>query len=351
MDRSKVLLKEAAKIKCNSLIAFEPENVFYTTGFWGEAVAIINKDGVKLITPKLEIERAKKDSEKCEVIPTERGSNMIEILLSNLTNDTTCTDCNDITTFKVIEKKTELIYSTEVFYHSRKIKDDNEIKIVAHTANILDKLFALCEKIIRVNVTEKYLQATLLYEAMKMGAYPPSYKYTLSPLIVASGINSTLPHAEPTNRNIRNGDVITVDLTLRHKGYVADATRTFAIGRISSEIRKIYGVVEEAQEAGLDAVKTGAICGEVDNTCRSLIERKGYGKYFIHSAGHGIGLEVHERPWIRTKNKEVLEKNMIITIEPGVYIPNKFGVRIEDSIVVGEKTKNLNRYTKKMIIL
>jgi Xaa-Pro aminopeptidase/Xaa-Pro dipeptidase len=352
MVRNSVLLEQASKINCNALIAFEPENVFYVTGFWGEAMAVVDGDYTQLIVPWLEAERAKKDGKNCKVIPAERGSSMIKTLLSNIKSDAICTDCNNVSVFEAMKKKiSKLVYSMEPFYQSRKIKDGNEIKIIADAAKILDKLFTVCEKTIRVGVTEKQLQATLLYEAVKREAYPPSYKYTLSPLIIASGINSALPHAAPTDRKVRKGDLITVDLTLRHKGYIADATRTFALGRINADMKKVYDVVKEAQEAGLDAAKTGATCGEVDNACRSLIERKGYGKYFIHSTGHGIGLEVHEPPWIKAKNEEVLEKNTAITVEPGIYIPNKFGVRIEDSIIVNKKAKILNKFTKELLAL
>ncbi|MEE8133193.1 MAG: aminopeptidase P family protein [Nitrososphaerales archaeon] len=353
MVRNKILLAKSANINCNTLIAFQPENVFYITGFWGEAIALVNEDGTKLIAPKLEMERARKDSRDCEVTAAERGRGMLDMLLSILNNDIICTDCDDVAIFETIKKKVgrKLVYSTEPFYHSRMVKTSNEIKIIADAARILDKLFVKCEKAIKVGVTEERLQATLLYEAMKMGAYPASHRYTLSPLIVASGINSALPHAEPTGKKIRRGDFVTVDLTLRHKGYIADATRTFAIGRISNEMNKIYGIVKEAQESGLNAAKTGVKCGEVDNVCRSFIERKGYGKYFIHSTGHGIGLEIHEPPWIRMKNDEVLENNTAITVEPGIYIPNKFGVRIEDSLVVGKKAKLFTRYTKEVQVL
>jgi len=350
MSRSRILLEEASKIDCNALVAFEPENVFYITGFWGEAIAIVDGN-TKLIAPKLEAGRARKDCKNCEVISAERGSSMIETLLSNLNGYSACTDCPDMITFEKIREKIKLMHSLEPFYQSRKIKDGNEIKTISEAAKVLDKLFAKCEKIIRVNETEKQIQASLLYEAMKKGAYPPSYKYTLSPLIIASGVNSSLPHAEPTDRRIRKGDFVTVDLTLRYKGYIADATRTFAVGKVSAEMKKVYDIVMEAQEYGVDAVREGVTCGKVDDACRSLIEKKGYGKYFIHSTGHGVGLDVHEPPWIRMKNDEMLKKNMAITIEPGIYIPNKFGVRIEDSLIVDKRARVLNRYTKEMVIL
>ena len=353
MSRNKILLKEASKLKCNNLVAFEPENIFYITGFWGEVIALLNSNGIKLIAPKLEADRARKGSRNCQVIQSERGSDMLRSLPSNLSNGNVCTDCNDYSTIEKIRQKIgkRLIHNTEPFYQARKVKDGKEIETIAKASSILDKLFAMCEMEIKPNVTEKELQAKLLYSAMNMGAYPPSYRFTVSPLIVASGTNSSLPHAEPTDRKIRKGDLVTVDLTLRYKGYIADATRTFAVGTIDSEKKKVYQVVKEAQEHGLDAVKAGAECGTVDNACRSFIRKEGYGRYFIHSTGHGIGLEVHEPPWIRAKNNEVLQKNMAVTVEPGIYLPNKFGVRIEDSVIVGSKVRILNKYTKDLIII
>lgn len=353
LKRSEALLKEASKIKCDNLVAFEPENVFYISGFWGEVIALLNSSGAKLIAPKLEADRARKGSKNCKVILSERGTDMIESLLSNLNKDNLCTDCNDYSTIERIKNKIgdRLIHSTEPFYQARKVKDSKEIDSIAKASTIIDKLFAICETHIKPNVTEKQLQAKLLYEAVNLEAYPPAYRFAISPLIVASGINSALPHAEPTDRKIKKGDLVTVDLTLRYKGYIADATRTFAVGKIDEEKRKVYEIVKEAQEQGLDAARAGTECGTVDNACRSVIEKGGYGRYFIHYTGHGIGLEVHEPPWIRAKNTEVLYKNMAITVEPGIYLPNKFGVRIEDSLIIDKKPRILNKYTRDLILL
>jgi Xaa-Pro aminopeptidase/Xaa-Pro dipeptidase len=148
--------------------------------------------------------------------------------------------------------------------------------------------------------------------------------------------------------------MIVVDLTLRYFGYIADATRTFALVSVTSEMKKIYDIVKQAQQAGIDAVNDGVMCGQVDAACRDLIEKYGYAKYFVHSTGHGIGLDVHEPPWLRMRNQELLKKNMAVTIEPGIYLKDKFGIRIEDSVIVNSnngRVMNLNTFTKDLIVL
>ena len=170
-------------------------------------------------------------------------------------------------------------------------------------------------------------------------------------LIIAGGPNGALPHAQVTNRKFVDGDLIVVDLTLRYKGYVSDATRTFGLGKISNQVKEAYEIVKDSQDLGLKAVKPNVSCKSVDSVCRSYINEKSYGEYFIHSTGHGIGLEVHEFPNISQKSETKLEKNMAITVEPGIYIQNKFGVRIEDSVIVREKPIIMHRFTKELIIL
>jgi Xaa-Pro aminopeptidase/Xaa-Pro dipeptidase len=181
--------------------------------------------------------------------------------------------------------------------------------------------------------------------------FDTGYRSTLNPLIIASGPNSSLPHAQVTKRKFTNGDMITIDLTLRYKGYVSDATRTFGLGSISKEAVTVYEIVKESQKAGLKAVKPGRTCGSVDDACRKIITEYNYGSHFIHSTGHGIGLDVHENPNISSKNKEKMKKNMAITVEPGIYIPKKFGVRIEDSLIVKSRADVMHKFTKDLIII
>jgi len=178
----------------------------------------------------------------------------------------------------------------------------------------------------------------------------------LNPFIIASGPNSALPHASVSDRKFERGDFIVVDLTLRVNGYIADATRTFGLKTINPDLKKVYEIVKVAQGLGLNKCSNKIKIGEVDKTCREYISEHGFINEFNHSTGHGIGLDVHEPPWIRPHNEERLMDNMTITIEPGVYLESKFGVRIEDSIMIDSKNNktgiiNFNKFEKDLIII
>ena len=182
---------------------------------------------------------------------------------------------------------------------------------------------------------------------MKLEGTSTCYPFTLNPFIVAGGANSALPHFETSKREFVDGDLIVVDLTIRYDGYISDATRTFALGNVSNEMSQVYDLVKKSQQQGLECVEQGVECRKVDSACRDLISKNGYGDNFIHSTGHGVGLEVHEQPWIRPNELKKLSKGMVVTVEPGIYIDSKFGVRIEDTILVKEKS-NTNLILKKI---
>jgi Xaa-Pro aminopeptidase len=358
-ERRSTLLQHASKAGYNAVAAFQPENIFYLTDFWGEAVVICTDDETKLIAPKLEVGRAQRSSKDCEIVSTERGSDLISTFISEVNGKIICTDCSDYSTIEAIQNKTSeksFVVNKEPFFQTRRIKDEEEIKTISKTAGIIDTLYQICTEEIKVGLSERDLQAKLIFEAMKMGANPPSYRSTLNPLIIAGGPNGALPHAEVSDRKFIKGDMIVVDLTLRYAGYIADATRTFALVSATSEMKKVYNIIKQSQQAGLNAAKDGVTCEQVDEACRYVIDKEGYAKYFIHSTGHGIGLDVHEPPWLRLKNQEILKTNMAVTIEPGIYLKDMFGVRIEDSIIVNTcinegKVKNLNMFTKDLIVL
>ena len=187
--------------------------------------------------------------------------------------------------------------------------------------------------------------------ALEQEMFDTGYKSTLNPLIIAGGPNGALPHAQVSQRKFEKGDLVVTDLTLRYKGYVSDATRTFALGKISSQANEAYEIVKESQRLGLKSVKPNVDCRDIDTVCRKHIEEKNYGKYFIHSTGHGIGLEVHEYPTISYRSDTKLKENMAITVEPGIYIENKFGIRIEDSLIVKDRPVVMHKFTKDLVTL
>ena len=201
----------------------------------------------------------------------------------------------------------------------------------------------------KVGQKESELQIILMKYAFEQEMFDTGYKSTLNPLIIAGGPNGALPHAQVTQRKFKKGDLVVTDLTLRYKGYVSDATRTFGLGKISPKAIEAYEIVKESQKHGLKSVKPNIDCRSVDEACRKYIEEKNYGKYFIHSTGHGIGLEVHELPTISYRSETKLKENMAITVEPGIYIPNKFGIRIEDSLIVKDKPIIMHKFTKDLV--
>jgi Xaa-Pro aminopeptidase/Xaa-Pro dipeptidase len=350
-QRRKNLLKFAQKINCDALVTFEPENLFYMTGFWGEAIGLLEKNGkTTIITPELEVGRAKEESEDCNVIIAERGTGLLSSLIEKIKKNQVCTDCQNYSTMITLKKHVPKITSnTEPFYNSRIIKEEKEILILKKASKIIDEMFEICSKKMKVGQKESELQTILMTYAMEQEMFGTGYKSTLNPLIIAGGPNGALPHAQVTQRKFKKGDLVVTDLTLRYKGYVSDATRTFAIGKISSQAKEAYDIVKESQNLGLKAVRPHVDCKEIDLTCRKYIEEKNYGKYFIHSTGHGIGLEVHEFPTISYRSDTKLKENMAITVEPGIYIENKFGIRIEDSLIVKERPIVMHKFTKNLV--
>ena len=349
--RRKRLEKYCNSVNCDTLVTFEPENLFYLTGFWGEAVGILEKGGqTTIIAPELEAGRAKDESINCDVITSQRGG--LISTLASLKKKKICVDCHNYSVMQSLKKSIpRLKRSSEPFYNARIIKDSEEVRILKKASSIIDQMFELCTQTIKKGRSESDLQAILMSFAIANDMHDTGYRSTLNPLIIAGGPNGALPHAQVTKRKFANGDMIVVDLTLRYKGYVSDATRTFGLGSISKEARTVYEIVKESQRAGLAVVRPQKTCKSVDEICRKIIEKHHYGPHFIHSTGHGIGLDVHESPNITSKSTTKLKKDMAVTVEPGIYIPNKFGVRIEDSVIVRDRPIIMHKFTKDLVVI
>lgn len=346
------------------IILFRPENIFYLTNFWGEGITIISdKSQTKLLVPHLEYTRAINTSKECDVIQSDRGIAIINTLANFVQDmDIVYTDINDFDTIRNIQQKTgnkNLVIDNNFLYKLREIKDTEEINNIKNASKIIDKLFEIAVKEIKEDVTEEEIQSILVYEAMKLGARFPSYPFTTNPLIIASGPQGAFPHAETSSKKMKAGELIVIDITLSFNHYISDSTRTFGLGSITREMQDVYETVKTSQEKGIENIKNTSDFSEIDACCRDIIINRKMGEHFTHSTGHGIGLEVHEPPWIRPNFNSKIKENMTITIEPGIYIENKFGVRIEDSILItGKRNKedgynfiNFHAFSKELMIL
>src|SRR5512134_3163276 len=211
-------------------------------------------------------------------------------------------------------------------------KDAAEIETMRRAVQIAQAALAATIPLIKIGMTEKELSAELVVQLLKHGSeaelpFPP---------IVSSGPNGANPHASPGDRKLQAGDLLVVDWGAGYDGYISDLTRTFAVGEVEDEYLKIHRIVQEANAAGWRAAKPGVPCANVDKAAREVIEQTGYGLYFTHRTGHGIGMEGHEEPYMRGDNLQLLEPGMAFTVEPGIYLPGRNGVRIEDNVVIIE---------------
>ena len=209
------------------------------------------------------------------------------------------------------------------------LKNAKELESISKCAALGDRCFSHILGFIEAGMSEKQVAAEIERFLFAGGAEALAFD-----TICVSGERSCLPHGEPSDKIIEKGEFLTMDFGAVIDGFCGDMTRTIAIGSATAEMKKIYAVVLEAQLAAIDFIKAGVRCFDADKVARDIITREGYGEYYPHGLGHGVGTEVHEPPTLNAKSEEVLEKDMVITIEPGIYIPDRFGVRIEDLAIV-----------------
>ena len=214
---------------------------------------------------------------------------------------------------------------------SNMIKTPDEILRIMKAAAMGDICFSHILEYIRPGMTELQVSDEIERTLMSLGAEGLSF-----PTICVSGVNTTQPHGEPTDKVIEDGDFVTMDFGAVVEGYCGDMTRTIAVGHVSEKQREVYDVVLRSQLAGLDACRAGVRCRDIDAVSRNIIEHAGYGEFYIHGTGHGVGTEVHEAPTLNSRSDEILAEFMPVTVEPGIYIPNEFGVRIEDLAIITE---------------
>ena len=244
---------------------------------------------------------------------------------------------------KVVAGESECPDATQVVGQLRVCKDEHEVAAMRSAVRVAQAALEATIPSIQIGMTEKELAAELVVQLLRHGSQSD---LPFAP-IVSSGPNGANPHAVPSDRKLCAGDLLVVDWGATVDGYISDLTRTFAVGEVEDEFRKIHQVVMEANAAGRAAAQPGVPCANVDFAARTVIEKAGYGQYFTHRTGHGIGMEAHEDPYMRGDNMQLLEPGMAFTVEPGIYLPGRNGVRIEDNMVItengGECLSNMNR--------
>ena len=221
----------------------------------------------------------------------------------------------------------EVLLIDDALYRVREVKDEEEVEALRRSANLLQEIFKEIPGMLEQGISEADLSFELVRKAYRRGAEDAH-------ALVQFAENSAVPHHSYSQRTLGQGELVLVDMVLRLDGYYSDITRIYSLGDPPRKAHRIAGIVEKANSAARMKARPGITAGMIDEAARRVIVEAGYGKYFIHRTGHGLGLEVHERPYIAPGSSEVLEEGMVFTVEPGVYLPGRFGVRIEDDVVV-----------------
>ncbi|MFX3674783.1 MAG: M24 family metallopeptidase [Paenisporosarcina sp.] len=353
MEKLKKLRQSFEENQIDALLITSGYNRRYITGFTGTAgVAIVTQEQAVFITDFRYTQQAQKEITGFEIVQhTKPIMEEVGFQLEKLGVKSVGFEKDDMSysMYEIYRKavKSDLVPVSGLIEKIRLIKTDQEIKIIKAAADIADAAFSHIITYISPGKTELDVSNELEFFMRKQGASSSSFD-----IIVASGLRSALPHGVATDKIIEKGDFVTLDFGALYNGYVSDVTRTIAVGEPSDQLKEIYQIVLDAQLKSLDEIKAGMTGIQADAVARDYIKSKGYGDAFGHSLGHGIGLEVHEGPGLSFRSETVLEPGMVITIEPGIYVPGVGGVRIEDDAVVTPTgNEKLTHSTKELLIL
>ena len=328
-------------------------NVRYISGFTGSAAScLITPEGQYFITDGRYIEQSKAQVKGFKRF-IDMGSHLSQIKDNKLnSNGFKLAFEGDHMSYARYENMISMFPNTKwenssmILEDLAAVKDDHELECIRTAVEVTDKVYEEILPMLRPGFTEKQVANTMV---SKYREYAEGEAY--SP-IVATGPNGALPHAIPTDREFQNGDFIVIDAAAKYGGYHADMTRTPVVREATEKQKEVYSIVKEAQQRGCDIAKAGVPCKEVDAATREYIGEMGYGKYYTHGTGHGLGLEIHTSPRFSPQSEQVLEVNNVMTIEPGIYLAGWGGVRIEDDVIIGkDDCEILNQTTKDLVVL
>ena len=326
--------------KLDALLLSQPENRRYLSGFTGSSgwLLISEKENI-LATDFRYVEQAKEESPDFEIIPAKRELNdWLPDLVSDFRWHKLGFEANYVSynthhklskAAKTRQVNLELVPTTGIVEQLRSIKEPEELEFIKKAAALADVAFEQAKAIIRPGMTEKEAAWEVERLLHQEGSEGIAFE-----IIAASGPNSALPHARPTETIIRSAEPVLIDMGARVSGYCSDLSRTVFLGEADKTMRKVYDIVLKAQTNAIEGVKSGMNASQADKLARSVVEQAGYGENFGHGLGHGVGLAVHEFPALGPASSDSLADGMVFTIEPGIYLPGQGGVRIEDMVVL-----------------
>ena len=340
-----------------AVVVHNPSNMFYlSSGYTGEGVVYISRKTQAIITDFRYTEQAGQQAPAFRCVMTEKGMNHDQWVQKLAQEDgaTVFYYEDDYLTVKAFQALRDAVGDGATWLplaqkpeKLREIKSEEEIRCIREACRITSEAFLKVLPEIREGMTEKELTIRFNYLQLQLGAQGNSFS-----TICASGENGSLPHAIPSDRKFRKGDMITLDVGCKVGGYCSDMTRTVALGEPSAEMRKVYDTVLEAQRLGREALAPGKSCYEIDKQVRNYIDGQGYVGRFGHGLGHGVGIDIHENPRLSMTCHDTVQVGHILTVEPGIYLPGVGGVRIEDTcLVTPEGNEPLTPATKELIIL
>lgn len=357
INRIENIIKKAKEKNIDALLVTGEKNVRYFTGFTGDSShAVIHPGGLCFYTDFRYTEQAQKELSalpQAEIIETGKGRRWEAVFklikdkgAHRIGIDEDCVTLDVFEQFKPFIDKIEIVYFSEAIHAARAVKDDDEIAAITYAAKQTDAAFDYLLGIIRPGITEEAVNAELKYYFNQRGL-----DTSFAPIVI-SGSKTSLPHGQPSDKIIEAGDLVTMDFGCVYQGYCSDFTRTIAVGWATDEMKTVYEIVRNAQQRALDGGKAGISSKVLDNLSRQVIIDKGYGNFFAHGLGHGVGLEIHENPYVNAYTETMLQENMAVTIEPGIYIQGRFGIRIEDlCIVKNEGLISLSTASKQFMII
>ena len=339
------------------LLVINLKNLNYLSGFNGEGFALIGTGGKNyLLTDSRFTEQAQKESPDYEILTDEPKKKNARILalkkiiaknkIKKIAFESSNLNYADFKKYSESFDSIKLFPTENLIEQIRMVKDKEEIIKMKKAAQIATESLKDVFEMIEPGIKELDIASELAYTMRKKGAQKEAFE-----TIVVSGERSSLPHGKPSEKKIDEGELITIDMGANYQNYNSDITRTIIMGKENQKQKEIFSIVFEAQKAALNFLKPGVKCKEVDSVARDIITKKGYGKYFGHGLGHGVGLDIHELPRVSFSDNTVLLPGMVVTIEPGIYLPEVGGVRIEDSVLITEESYEILTWFPKTLNL